>query len=48
MEQEPQDGEPIEIKIIKEAYKKAFVFVNKGLNTDELGQKDWFTDFDVH
>lgn len=40
MEQEPQDGEPIEIKIIKEAYKKAFVFVNKGLNTDELGQKE--------
>uniref|UniRef100_A0AC11B0U6 Spartin n=1 Tax=Ovis aries TaxID=9940 RepID=A0AC11B0U6_SHEEP len=40
MEQKPQDGEPIEIKIIKEAYKKAFVFVNKGLNTDELGQKE--------
>ncbi|XP_070319247.1 spartin isoform X1 [Odocoileus virginianus] len=40
MEQEPQDGEPIEIKIIKETYKKAFVFVNKGLNTDELGQKE--------
>uniref|UniRef100_A0A287CY69 Spartin n=1 Tax=Ictidomys tridecemlineatus TaxID=43179 RepID=A0A287CY69_ICTTR len=40
MEQEPQDGEPAEIKIIKEAYKKAFLFVNKGLNTDELGQKE--------
>ncbi|XP_061026997.1 spartin isoform X2 [Eubalaena glacialis] len=38
MEQEPQDGEPAEIKIIKEAYKKAFLFVNKGLNTDELGE----------
>lgn len=40
MEQESQNGEPAEIKIIKEAYKKAFLFVNKGLNTDELGQKE--------
>lgn len=40
MEQEPKNGEPAEIKIIKEAYKKAFLFVNKGLNTDELGQKE--------
>ncbi|XP_055965874.1 spartin [Sorex fumeus] len=40
MEQEPQNEEPAEIKTIKEAYKKAFVFVNKGLNTDELGQKE--------
>ncbi|ELK09274.1 spartin isoform X2 [Pteropus alecto] len=40
MLQEPQNGEPAEIKIIKEAYKKAFLFVNKGLNTDELGQKE--------
>lgn len=40
MEQEPQNGEPAEIKIIKEAYKKAFIFVNKGLSTDELGQKE--------
>ncbi|XP_045423130.1 spartin isoform X2 [Lemur catta] len=40
MEQEPQNGEPAEIKIIREAYKKAFLFVNKGLNTDELGQKE--------
>uniref|UniRef100_A0A8C3W9L9 Spartin n=1 Tax=Catagonus wagneri TaxID=51154 RepID=A0A8C3W9L9_9CETA len=40
MEQEPQNEEPAEIKIIKEAYKKAFLFVNKGLNTDELGQKE--------
>nr|XP_010992250.2 spartin isoform X2 [Camelus dromedarius] len=40
MEQEPRDGEPAEVKIIKEAYKKAFSFVNKGLNTDELGQKE--------
>uniref|UniRef100_F6SDS3 Spartin n=1 Tax=Equus caballus TaxID=9796 RepID=F6SDS3_HORSE len=40
MEQEPQNGEPAEIKMIKEAYKKAFLFVNKGLNTDELGQKE--------
>ncbi|XP_051013118.1 spartin isoform X1 [Acomys russatus] len=40
MEQEPENGEPAEIKIIKEAYEKAFTFVNKGLNTDELGQKE--------
>uniref|UniRef100_A0A2K6G9H5 Spartin n=1 Tax=Propithecus coquereli TaxID=379532 RepID=A0A2K6G9H5_PROCO len=40
MEQEPQNGEPAEIKMIREAYKKAFLFVNKGLNTDELGQKE--------
>uniref|UniRef100_A0A250Y408 Spartin n=1 Tax=Castor canadensis TaxID=51338 RepID=A0A250Y408_CASCN len=40
MEQEPQNGEPAEIKIIREAYQKAFLFVNKGLNTDELGQKE--------
>lgn len=40
MEQEPQNGEPPEIKIIREAYKKAFLFVNKGLSTDELGQKE--------
>ncbi|XP_005387743.1 PREDICTED: spartin isoform X2 [Chinchilla lanigera] len=40
MEQAPQNGEPAEIKIIREAYKNAFLFVNKGLNTDELGQKE--------
>lgn len=40
MEQEPDNGEPAEIKILKEAYEKAFLFVNKGLNTDELGQKE--------
>ncbi|XP_038203426.1 spartin isoform X2 [Arvicola amphibius] len=40
MEREPGNGEPAEIKIIKEAYEKAFLFVNKGLNTDELGQKE--------
>lgn len=40
MEREPENGEPAEIKIIKEAYEKAFMFVNKGLNTDELGQKE--------
>ncbi|KAF6084929.1 spartin [Phyllostomus discolor] len=40
MEQEPKNGEPAEIKIIKEAYEKAFFFVNKGLTTDELGQKE--------
>lgn len=26
--------------MIKEAYKKVFLFVNKGLNIDELGQKE--------
>ncbi|XP_072468021.1 spartin isoform X4 [Notamacropus eugenii] len=35
-----QEQEPADIKIIKEAYKQAFVFVNKGLNADELGQKE--------
>ncbi|XP_064125984.1 spartin isoform X3 [Loxodonta africana] len=40
MEQEPPSGEAAEIKIIREAYQKAFLFVNKGLNTDELGQKE--------
>ncbi|XP_049976191.1 spartin isoform X2 [Alexandromys fortis] len=40
MEREPGNGEPAEIKIIKEAYEKAFLFVNKGLSTDELGQKE--------
>ncbi|XP_036600192.1 spartin isoform X3 [Trichosurus vulpecula] len=39
-EQEPYSEEPANIKIIKEAYKRAFVFVNKGLNADELGQKE--------
>ncbi|KAM9037716.1 spartin isoform X4 [Sarcophilus harrisii] len=34
-----QEQEPANIKIIKEAYKQAFIFVNKGLNADELGQK---------
>lgn len=40
MEQEPQNGEPAEVKVIKESYKKAFLFVNEGLRTDELGQKE--------
>lgn len=40
MEREAENGEPPEMKIIKEAYEKAFMFVNKGLNTDELGQKE--------
>lgn len=40
MEQEPQNGEPADIKIIKEPYMSAFLFVNKGLNADELGQKE--------
>ncbi|XP_006874439.1 PREDICTED: spartin [Chrysochloris asiatica] len=40
MEQKPQDGEPAEVKHIHEAYQKAFLFVNKGLSADELGQKE--------
>ncbi|XP_044524195.1 spartin isoform X4 [Gracilinanus agilis] len=39
-EQEPYSEEPANIKIIKETYKQAFIFVNKGLNADELGQKE--------
>ncbi|KAM6179018.1 spartin [Rhynchocyon petersi] len=40
MEPEPQNGEAAEMKAIQEAYQKAFVFVNQGLSTDELGQKE--------
>ncbi|XP_066476577.1 spartin isoform X2 [Tiliqua scincoides] len=32
--------EDTHLKTIEEEFKKAFVFVNKGLNTDELGQKE--------
>ncbi|XP_074072125.1 spartin isoform X2 [Macrotis lagotis] len=39
-EQEPLSEESANIKIIREAYKQAFEFVNKGLNADELGQKE--------
>ncbi|XP_019385610.1 PREDICTED: spartin isoform X1 [Crocodylus porosus] len=38
--QDPAVQENENIKAIKEEYKKAFYFVNKGLNTDELGQKE--------
>ncbi|XP_007495392.1 spartin isoform X2 [Monodelphis domestica] len=44
-EQEPYSEEPEDIKIIKETYKQAFVFVNKGLNADELGQKEEAKDY---
>uniref|UniRef100_A0A8D0H0E8 Spartin n=1 Tax=Sphenodon punctatus TaxID=8508 RepID=A0A8D0H0E8_SPHPU len=40
LEQDPDVQEDANIKAIKEEYKKAFMFVNKGLNTDELGQKE--------
>ncbi|XP_054829669.1 spartin isoform X2 [Eublepharis macularius] len=42
MEQEPDPALQgnANIKAIREEYRKAFVFVNKGLNTDELGQKE--------
>ncbi|XP_030419247.1 spartin isoform X1 [Gopherus evgoodei] len=39
-EQDPAILEDANIKAIKEEFKKAFLFVNKGLNTDELGQKE--------
>ncbi|TFK06170.1 nuclear pore complex protein Nup50 [Platysternon megacephalum] len=39
-EQDPAILEEANIKAIKEEFKKAFIFVNKGLNTDELGQKE--------
>ncbi|XP_068529277.1 spartin isoform X3 [Anas acuta] len=32
--------EDANIKAINEEYRKAFIFINKGLNTDELGQKE--------
>ncbi|KAM9169720.1 spartin isoform 3-T3 [Pangshura tecta] len=39
-EQDPPILEDANIKAIKEEFKKAFIFVNKGLNTDELGQEE--------
>ncbi|XP_043387813.1 spartin isoform X1 [Chelonia mydas] len=39
-EQDPAILEDENIKAIKEEFKKAFMFVNKGLNTDQLGQKE--------
>lgn len=38
--QDPVMQEDANIKAINEEYRKAFIFVNKGLNTDELGQKE--------
>ncbi|KAM6140842.1 spartin [Pterocles gutturalis] len=38
--QDPVMQEDANIKAIKEEYRKAFIFINKGLNTDELGQKE--------
>ncbi|NXA41236.1 SPART protein, partial [Eudromia elegans] len=32
--------EEVNIKAINEEYRKAFIFINKGLNTDELSQKE--------
>lgn len=40
MDSEPENEDPAELKIIKESYEKAFMFVDKGLNTDESGQKE--------
>ncbi|XP_025039115.1 spartin isoform X2 [Pelodiscus sinensis] len=39
-EQDPVTLEDANIKAIKEEFQKAFMLVNKGLNTDELGQKE--------
>ncbi|NXF92772.1 SPART protein, partial [Eubucco bourcierii] len=38
--QDPVMQEDENIKAINEEYRKAFIFINKGLNTDELGQKE--------
>ncbi|NXY90013.1 SPART protein, partial [Alcedo cyanopectus] len=38
--QDPVMEEDANIKAINEEYRKAFLFINKGLNTDELGQKE--------
>ncbi|XP_023774217.1 spartin [Cyanistes caeruleus] len=38
--QDPVAQEDANIKAINEEYRKAFIFINKGLNTDELGQKE--------
>ncbi|XP_036760869.2 spartin isoform X2 [Manis pentadactyla] len=40
MEEEPQNGEPAEIKMIKETYHMAFVYVDRGLTMDESGRKE--------
>ncbi|NXE32061.1 SPART protein, partial [Ptilorrhoa leucosticta] len=37
---DPVVQEDANIKAINEEYRKAFIFINKGLNTDELGQKE--------
>ncbi|NXR52160.1 SPART protein, partial [Hippolais icterina] len=38
--QDPVTQEDANIKAINEEYRRAFFFINKGLNTDELGQKE--------
>ncbi|KAF1477928.1 Spartin, partial [Eudyptula minor novaehollandiae] len=38
--QDPVTQEDANIKAINEEYRKAFIFINRGLNTDELGQKE--------
>ncbi|NXX22429.1 SPART protein, partial [Podargus strigoides] len=38
--QDPVMQEDANIKAINEEYRKAFIFINKGLNTDEKGQKE--------
>uniref|UniRef100_A0A8C2U9N8 Spartin n=1 Tax=Coturnix japonica TaxID=93934 RepID=A0A8C2U9N8_COTJA len=37
---DPATQEDANIKAINEAYTKAFIFINKGLHADELGQKE--------
>ncbi|KFP85988.1 Spartin, partial [Apaloderma vittatum] len=39
-QQNPVTQEDENIKAINEEYRKAFLFINKGLNTDERGQKE--------
>ncbi|XP_040974305.1 spartin isoform X3 [Aquila chrysaetos chrysaetos] len=38
--QDPVMQEDANIKAINEEYRRAFIFINKGLNTDELGKKE--------
>uniref|UniRef100_A0A8C5T936 Spartin n=1 Tax=Malurus cyaneus samueli TaxID=2593467 RepID=A0A8C5T936_9PASS len=38
--EDPVTQEDANIKVINEEYRKAFIFINKGLSTDELGQKE--------
>ncbi|KAH0625050.1 hypothetical protein JD844_033093 [Phrynosoma platyrhinos] len=43
--EQPQDPAMEDVKVVEEEYRKAFVFVNKALNSDELGQKEKARDY---